>query len=270
MKIRSQMTISLFVCFFIVVGTFLLSCTSQTSAAQQGRKELLTDTEWWGTVRHRAIKLEFKASGEAVFSDLSDSTSDQRGNWFISDDGTKLVLVNQDQETIIGIYEVLVLNQNELKVFDFSADRRLLNLSRTPPDGENLARLKRRANESVAMQTLRNLNTAEVTFSLGLGKGHYTDDLRRLGGTGENDVGFLDDSVVEMQRKPKSGYLLGKIKITHPTSKTVATYEVVAFPAIKEGPDRTGDDCFFIDDSGVIRHSGKPDVLADTKSLPIQ
>lgn len=59
----------------------------------------------------------------------------------------------------------------------------------------NLLEARRSANTASALQTLRNLNTAQVTYSLGIGRGNYANRLALLGGSASTDVGFLDNTV---------------------------------------------------------------------------
>lgn len=133
----------------------------------------------------------------------------------------------------------------------------------------NYLSARRAANMASAQQTLRNLNTAQVTYSLGFGKGNYTARLQDFY-TGYCDLGFLDNTVIEAQTKPKSGYLLSPITCTVKTETAEPTYFVVNYPVCSQGPFRTGDDCYFIDDSGIIRHSKSPAIWPTFQSPLIE
>lgn len=134
----------------------------------------------------------------------------------------------------------------------------------------NLLAARRSANGASAQQTLRNLNTAEVTYSLGIGKGNYASALSVLGGTTSTDVGFLDNTVTASDSIPKSGYLIAALGTVTQANSQVATYSAQANPAITTGITRTGNDSYFVDDSGVLRHSGSPGTPAANNSAPIQ
>ncbi|MBX7218524.1 MAG: hypothetical protein K1Y36_01120 [Blastocatellia bacterium] len=120
------------------------------------------------------------------------------------------------------------------------------------------------------VQTLRNVYSAEVSYSLGSGKGNYTADLECLGGTTATSVGFLDNTVTAAQTTPKSGYLLGPVHVTLAEGKTPGKFSMTAFPSVAKGEYQTGDDCYYLDETGIIRHSGRPDVIPDAHSQPIQ
>ncbi|MBX7218621.1 MAG: sterol desaturase family protein [Blastocatellia bacterium] len=132
------------------------------------------------------------------------------------------------------------------------------------------------ANTAAAQQTLRNLHTAETSFALTLGRGSYTADLTKLGGTDRNNLGLLDQSVVQAQRVPKNGYLLSPIRTVTLVSDNQnkmfrpAAYSLRNMPVASSGLTRTGNDGFFLDESGVIRHSHDPKVWPDAQSEPVQ
>jgi hypothetical protein len=92
---------------------------------------------------------------------------------------------------------------------------------------------------------------------------------------------MIDESVARAQETPKSGYVLSEIVVSPQTRNSEAKYSVSIRPATRnpeakysvsirpatrKGIARTGNDCFFMDETGVIRHSGKPDVDATASS----
>ncbi|HMZ81232.1 MAG TPA: hypothetical protein PLL06_16135, partial [Acidobacteriota bacterium] len=135
-------------------------------------------------------------------------------------------------------------------------------------DVSGLAR--RQANTASAVQVLRNLHSAQVVYQTSLGKGNFASSLKLLGPGGEEAVDFLDESIVNMQTTPRNGYLLGPLKVTPPGENTAPTYSISAFPAVKEGNAQTGDDCFYVDETGVIRHSGSATKPAGPESEPVE
>ncbi|MBX7222940.1 MAG: hypothetical protein K1Y36_23530 [Blastocatellia bacterium] len=129
----------------------------------------------------------------------------------------------------------------------------------------NFLAAQRSANRATAMLMLRSLHTAQIQYAAEKGEGNYASSLEEL----SRNAGF-DPTAVTMQNVPKSGYLLGPIKVTPAANGQPAKYSVTAFPAVKDGLNRTGTDCFYLDETGIIRHSGSPNVLATEKSEPIQ
>ena len=134
----------------------------------------------------------------------------------------------------------------------------------------NLLAARRSANGASAQQTLRNVNTAEVSYSLGIGKGNYTDSMATLGGSASSSVGFLDNTVTNATAVAKSGYFLRNLGTVAATASSASSYSIQNNPANSSGITRTGNDAFFIDDSGVLRHTAAPDTTADSNSEPIQ
>ncbi len=135
----------------------------------------------------------------------------------------------------------------------------------------NLLASRRSANGASAQQTLRNLNTAEVTYQLGQGKGNYTSAPTALGGGTQTDAGFLDSTVINANvttGTPKSGYIWN-VGVQTAGGGNVSTYSSQNYPSNTQGIGRTGNDSFYIDDSGVLRRSGSPDVQANVSSDPI-
>lgn len=118
----------------------------------------------------------------------------------------------------------------------------------------NLLAARRSANMASAQQMLRNISSAQAVYESGAGKGNYAASLKDLGGSD----GLLDATIVNAQTTPKNGYLLGEMKVTPPNGNEPAHFSITAFPAVKEGASRTGGDSYFVDDTGVIRHSGDP------------
>jgi type IV pilus assembly protein PilA len=126
------------------------------------------------------------------------------------------------------------------------------------------------AKDATPQQTLRNIHSAQAVYESGIGNGNYTSNLAVLGGgSNTNEVGLIDSTVVNAQTTPKGGYLLGEMKTVPRTATTPPRYSITIFPAIAKGKNRTGNDCYFVDETGIIRHSGRPDVPATAMSPPI-
>ncbi len=125
----------------------------------------------------------------------------------------------------------------------------------------NLLSARRSANTASAQQTLRILHSAQIVYQTSSGQGNFTDRLQDLA-----DLEMIDESVARAQETPKSGYVLSEIVVSPQTRNSEAKYSVSIRPATRKGTARTGNDSFFMDETGVIRHSGKPDVDATASS----
>ncbi|MBX7218656.1 MAG: DUF4349 domain-containing protein [Blastocatellia bacterium] len=86
----------------------------------------------------------------------------------------------------------------------------------------NLLAARRSANAASAQQTLRNLNTAQVSYSLGIGRGNYADNLAFLGGSASTSVGFLDNTVTAAHGTNVTGTTVSTTAI-HPNGQPFKT-----------------------------------------------
>lgn len=134
----------------------------------------------------------------------------------------------------------------------------------------NLLAARRSANTASAIQTLRNLHSANVVYQTSLGKGNFGPTVADLGGTGDNQAGFLDNTITQSASGiAKSGYLLSYTQ-SPSASGTAPTYNCTNSAVTSSGITRTGNDYFFVDGSGVIRHSAAPATAATSTSDPIE
>lgn len=65
------------------------------------------------------------------------------------------------------------------------------------------------------------------------------------------------------------GYRIVSFHTMPPTDSLPATYDIQFAPSIRSGILCSGSACYFLDQSGIIRHSGKPTELAQVNSEPI-
>jgi type II secretory pathway pseudopilin PulG len=130
----------------------------------------------------------------------------------------------------------------------------------------NLLAARRAANTASAMVTLRSIHAAQEVYASGVGKGNYARTLKELGTDAD---GLLDSTILNSQITPKSGYLLGEMKVTPANGDEPAHYSITASPVVKEGAARTGNDNLFVDETGIIRHSDDPVRPATADSPPI-
>ena len=127
----------------------------------------------------------------------------------------------------------------------------------------NYVQSKMRANEASAVQSLRNISTAELVYSTTYGI-NYSTGLTQLSGTGIapdlNNAGLIDESLAG---GAKSGYIFTYTPLTTDAQGHTATYSLTANP---QSPN-TGQRHFYTDQSCVIRSNVS--VPAGPTDLPL-
>jgi type IV pilus assembly protein PilA len=127
----------------------------------------------------------------------------------------------------------------------------------------NYFQSRMRANEASAVQSLRNISTAELLYSSTYGV-NFSTTLVQLSGTGgtpdQNNAGLIDEILAG---GTKSGYVIVYTPLTFDSLGHTATYSVTADP---QSPT-TGQRHFYTDNSCVIRVNGT--VQAGPTDLPI-
>lgn len=111
-----------------------------------------------------------------------------------------------------------------------------------------LTSARKAANEASAQQTIRNVGMAQKAYAEGPGKGNYASRLEDL-------ADWLDPTVINSRKQPKSGYLFGEMRTTPKTATMPACFSIDIFPAQPRGIGRTGDRSFFIDETYEIRYA---------------
>jgi type IV pilus assembly protein PilA len=113
----------------------------------------------------------------------------------------------------------------------------------------NFVQSKMRANEGSAVQSLRNITTAEVVYATTYGIG-FSDSLVKLGGNGAspgpNNAALIDEVLAAGK---KSGYSYTFKVLAADAQGHVNSYSVNADPL---SPGYTGTRYFYIDQAGVI------------------
>lgn len=131
----------------------------------------------------------------------------------------------------------------------------------------NFMRSRMRANESAAVASLRNITTAEVVYSTTYGIG-FSSSLLKLGPppggsvfVDANSAGLIDDILAA---GTKSGYTFTYAAIDIDGDGKMDTYKVNADPL---SPGSTGDNHFFVNESGVIKRNSS--AIAGPADTPI-
>lgn len=118
----------------------------------------------------------------------------------------------------------------------------------------NLVAARKHGNEASAIGSLRTIVSSQAIFKE-RSTGNVFGALSDLG-----NAGLIDD---RLSSGLKQGYTFGVIP---DTNNPEYLFTAFAEPAI---PQNTGDRSFFVDQTGVIRFSIDPLVLADVNSTPI-
>lgn len=134
----------------------------------------------------------------------------------------------------------------------------------------NLMATKRRSHsERSALNMIRQIHRAQEYYQKAKGQGNYTPDLEELGKLELDGKPLLSLEIVKAQKQNVHGYWLGPI-IVHPRiSGRPARYHLTTFPCYESELSRCGSDCFYIDQTGIVRHSGKPNVIPTVLSEPL-
>ncbi|MBX7221422.1 MAG: hypothetical protein K1Y36_15840 [Blastocatellia bacterium] len=96
-----------------------------------------------------------------------------------------------------------------------------------------------------------------------------TKDPDVCGGTFMFDKARQQENRVEAEMVSEHGYYFGPIK-TQTSNGKATKFSVVGYPCFESYLSRCGSDCFFIDETGILRHSGEPNVMPDANSPPLQ
>ena len=98
--------------------------------------------------------------------------------------------------------------------------------------------------------------------------GHYASRVEQL-----VTSPHFPDGLTELQSRIGTvgyqGYRIVSFHTMPPTGSLPATYEIQFAPTIRTGILCSGSVCYFLDQSGIIRHSEKPTELAQVNSEPI-
>lgn len=134
----------------------------------------------------------------------------------------------------------------------------------------NLRAAKRRSHsERSAVDMIRQIHRAQESYQKAKGQGNYTADLKELGQLEFEGKPLLAPEIVNAQQQHVHGYTLGPIVVQPRISGQPARYHLTAFPCYESELSRCGSDCFFIDQTGIVRHSGKPNVIPTALSQPL-
>ncbi|MBI4853460.1 MAG: hypothetical protein HY819_16825 [Acidobacteria bacterium] len=131
-------------------------------------------------------------------------------------------------------------------------------------------------NEQSALEIIRLFHSAQMTHQAGQGNGNFTSIQELF------LIGYIDGSVANAAGCPKMkqteynevckgngearrGY---KFQLVHQKAEKdkPSTFAAVAIPVIAIGENMTGRISLFVDESGVIRYSDDPNVIANAKS----
>ncbi len=134
----------------------------------------------------------------------------------------------------------------------------------------NLMATKRRSHsEQHALNMIRQIHRAQEYYHKAKGQGNYTPDLEALGKLEIEGKPVLSPDIVTARKQNVHGYQLGPMIAQPRISGRPARYHITAFPCYESELSRCGSDCFYIDQTGIVRHSGKPNVIPTAWSEPL-
>ncbi|MGQ9896081.1 MAG: hypothetical protein ACUVR8_00765 [Acidobacteriota bacterium] len=126
---------------------------------------------------------------------------------------------------------------------------------------------ERQANEQAVREVLRSIYNAQMEYARGDGKGNYSNSLSTLAKHSDGSRALAEE-VELMTRLPYRGYVLGPMVVRPAEGNQPAGFHLMAFPAVRTGPDRTGNQTFYLDETGVLRclPASAGDATADSPS----
>jgi hypothetical protein len=131
------------------------------------------------------------------------------------------------------------------------------------------AETQRKRNRAAAESALRDIVTAQQQYLNGPGGGaSYGGTLQAIA-VGPDGAKLLSDEIVSMQSTPHNGYLLGPLRVASGSGNQPPRFSITAYPAKRQGGERTGDDSLYIDQTGELRRSGSPEKDADATGKPV-
>ncbi|MFY9227102.1 MAG: hypothetical protein WAQ98_30815 [Blastocatellia bacterium] len=135
------------------------------------------------------------------------------------------------------------------------------------------------ANEAIAIEAMRVFHAVEMTYQQREGQGEFANVKELF------LVGYIDGELANASGCPKleqptyknfcpgdgqarHGYKY-QLVFTRSENGKPATFAAVAFPIINTGDNRTGTRSFYVDNTGIIRYSDDPNVIANANSSPL-
>ncbi|MBI4751911.1 MAG: hypothetical protein HY774_25785 [Acidobacteria bacterium] len=131
-------------------------------------------------------------------------------------------------------------------------------------------------NDLQIQRALKRLQVDQMNYLNGKGNGKFSSQFMDLVPPSPSEDHFYFSRVyTTMSKSHFCGYILGPMKLTEKTDSQPATFSVIAYPAKPRGFLGTkffqsGSDCYYIDQTGVLRHSGSPTLLPDANSPPVE
>jgi type IV pilus assembly protein PilA len=125
-----------------------------------------------------------------------------------------------------------------------------------------LLRSRRAAGEASAMQSVRLINSAEITYASRYPDRGFTCSLADLANPGGNSGPALADAA--LAGGTKKGY---RFLVTHCSGEPAVSYLITAVPS---APGETGVRAFCSDQSGIIRYTSDSGTNCTANSLAIQ
>lgn len=127
---------------------------------------------------------------------------------------------------------------------------------------------RRSYNCARALNVLKKIQSAQEAYRVGPGGGHYAKTLAALR-LPQNSTDALNRIEARLENVGYYGYQVVSFHTFPATETAPPRYEIQLAPSISTGRLRSGNDAYFLDQTGNIRHSGSPTKLADVNSDPV-
>lgn len=131
----------------------------------------------------------------------------------------------------------------------------------------NLQTLQRAKNDRKAMIMLHQIYGAQEGYKKKFGRGNYTTKLSDLTQPEVNSP--IDYSLATAQTNPIYGYIYSDMRIGLASEGNEPRFSITCRPADIGWFYPSGNNSYYIDESGIIRHSGSPTVTPDANSAPV-
>ncbi len=129
----------------------------------------------------------------------------------------------------------------------------------------NALAARRAANQQAALQAIINIGSSQSAYRSGVGRGNFATSLEEL------DAGkkLAPDTLLLRNRGQMHGYELVKFEVVPGSGNVMPRFQAIIAPVRTIGIWRTGELCYFVNESGVIRQSKAADGLPNEFSNPV-
>ncbi len=137
---------------------------------------------------------------------------------------------------------------------------------------------RRSSNTAQMIQRLRGVHSFQEVYRTSLGRGNYISSIYSLLESQPESCSMRPAEVVTIKMESLArigfgkdcGYQIVSFQMIPQTEKSPSRYKLQVAPNVSAGLYQSGNDCFYLDETGKIRHSSNPERLADKNSELIE